>query len=208
MRPAHAESRRHGGITTSWLESLAPRVVAPSLEDVDIDALKAQGIEGAIIDLDNTITPWDSHEVSDEVLAWLDRAREAGLRLCIISNSSKQKRVAEISERLDLEAWARPGGKPFGSGFRRGLAMLGTAPEATAAIGDQIFSDVLGGNRNGLYTVFVEPMGSNEFVATKVARAVERVVLRMLRRRGMYPEPPPEPPPAATEALPREEDRP
>jgi predicted HAD superfamily phosphohydrolase YqeG len=83
--------------------------------------------------------------------------------------------------------------------------MLKTPPEATAAIGDQIFSDVLGGNRNGLYTVFVEPMGSNEFVATKVARALERVVLRMLRRRGMYPEPLAEPPPAATGASPQEE---
>ncbi|MFQ5810820.1 MAG: YqeG family HAD IIIA-type phosphatase [Armatimonadota bacterium] len=167
---------------------MAPRAVAPSLADVDIDALKAEGIRGLILDLDNTITSWRSLEVSDGILEWLDRARAAGLALCIISNSSKSRRVAELSERLGMPASARPGLKPFGPGFRRGLEMLGTPPEATAAIGDQIFSDVLGGNRDGLYTVFVEPMSRSEFVATKLVRVVERVALWLLRRRGMLPE--------------------
>ena len=125
--------------------------------------------------------------MTDGVLDWLERARSAGLRLCIISNSSKFRRVAGLSERLDIPAWARPSAKPFGSGFRRGLEMLGTPPEATAAIGDQIFSDVLGGNRNGLYTVFVEPMSRSEFVATKLVRVVERVALWLLRRKGLFP---------------------
>ena len=140
-----------------------------------------------ILDLDNTITPWRSLEVGDGVLAWLERAREAGLGLCIISNSSKSRRVAELSERLDVPAWARVGGKPFGAGFQHGLDILGTPPEATAAIGDQIFSDVLGGNRHGLYTVFVQPMSPSEFVATKLVRIVERIALWLLRRRGMLP---------------------
>lgn len=162
--------------------------MAPSLADVDINALKAEGIRGLVLDLDNTITSWRSLEVSDDILAWLDRARAAGLELCIISNSSKFQRVAELSERLRMPASARPGLKPFGPGFRRGLEILGTPPEATAAIGDQIFSDVLGGNRSGLYTVFVAPMSRSEFVATKVVRIVERVALWLLRRRGMFPE--------------------
>ena len=139
-----------------------------------------------ILDLDNTIASWRSLDVSDEVVGWLQRAREAELRLCIVSNSSKLGRVAELSERLGVPATARPGLKPFGPGFRRGLAMLGTPAEATAAIGDQIFSDVLGGNRQGLYTVFVEPLSRSEFVATKLVRVVERVALWLLRRRGMF----------------------
>ncbi len=187
MRPAHEESRQHGVSTIGWLKSLAPCATAPLLVDVNIEGLKAEGIQGIILDLDNTITPWRSLDVGDAVLDWLRRAREAGLRLCIVSNSSKARRVAELSKQLDIPAWAQVGGKPFGAGCDQGLAMLETPPEATAVIGDQIFSDVLGGNRHGLYTVFVEPMSRSEFIATKVIRVVERLVLWLLRRRGMFP---------------------
>jgi len=161
--------------------------MAASLTEVDIDDLKARGIRGIILDLDNTITPWRSLEISDGVLAWMKGARAAGMRLCIVSNSSKARRVAELSERLGIPAWARVGGKPFGPGFQQGLTMLGTPPEATAAIGDQLLSDVLGGNRHGLYTVFVAPMSASEFVATKLVRIAERMALWMLRRQGMLP---------------------
>jgi len=71
------------------------------------------------------------------------------------------------------------------SGFAAALKALGARAEETAMVGDQMFTDVLGGNRMGLYTVMVKPMARREFLGTKISRAFERALLRHFRKLGM-----------------------
>lgn len=155
---------------------LRPDAEADSIYAVDPSALRARGIRGVILDLDNTIVPWGAWDVPAALGPWIAAARSAGLRLCIVSNNAGA-RVAHLAAALDLPAV--PGAwKPRRRALRRALGLMGTAPDATALIGDQVFTDVLGGNRLGLHTILVRPQARREFVLTRLTRLAERLVGR------------------------------
>ena len=82
-------------------------------------------------------------------------------------------------------AYVPSGGKPRRRGFLRAMALMEVAPEETAVIGDQVMTDIWGGNRCGLLTILVDPLSTIEFVGTKVvSRNVERLLLQLLERSG------------------------
>lgn len=150
---------------------LAPRAVAASVPAIDPATLRALGIRGLIVDLDNTLVPFGRADVSPQVRAWLDRLAAAGIAAAVASNGPPA-RVAALSATLALPAVR--GLKPAAGPFRRALSLLRTRPEETAVVGDQVFTDILGGNVLGLYTILVEPLSGRDFLGTRVARAVER----------------------------------
>jgi len=170
-----------------WLDLCVPDEVVRSVEEIDLDALSARGFQGMIIDVDNTLLAHGTLEVDPERLAW---AREAVERfsVCLLSNSIFGRRVRWLRELLDIPGiavwnWNR---KPFAGGFRRALALTGTAPERTVMVGDQLLSDMLGGNRAGLHTILVTPIHPSEFVVTRhVNRRLERVIRERLAARGV-----------------------
>ena len=159
-----------------WLQ---PAARHDTIYDVDPRQLTARGLRGLILDLDNTLVPWGVREAPDALGVWLQGARAAGLQLCIVSNNGGA-RVVALARALEVpvltDAW-----KPLPGKLRRALAMMGTTAETTALVGDQVFTDVLGGNGLGLYTILVRPQGGHEFVLTRLVRMVERVVLRGMR---------------------------
>jgi HAD superfamily phosphatase (TIGR01668 family) len=175
-----------------WLDSFVPDEVVPSVTEIDLDALAARGIEGLIIDVDNTLLAYGVLEIDPERLAWARRAVER-FRVCLLSNSLRGRRMRWLSELLGVPGlavwdWNR---KPFRGGLRRALVRTGTAPERTAMIGDQLISDMLGGNRVGLYTILVAPIHTREFVVTRyINRRLERMIRKRLAVRGVIvPEP-------------------
>jgi len=169
----------------SILAKFVPDQIADGLLDIDPCALKAAGIRGVLVDIDNTLAPWNSTEVTAELRDWVKRAGQE-LKVCVLSNSSKRTRVRKLAEMLDVPCvW--PAGKPWPIAFRRALALTGTAPDETVMIGDQLFTDILGANIHGLRTILVRPLGTNEFIGTKVTRLVERVVIWLLQRQGLLP---------------------
>jgi HAD superfamily phosphatase (TIGR01668 family) len=156
-----------------WL--LRPASQVESIYEIDLGALDARGICGLILDLDNTIVPWGAWCAAPELAPWIAAARELGFGLCIVSNNSGA-RVRHLADALGLPA-VTSALKPRRRALRRALRLLGTTPETTALIGDQVFTDILGGNRLGLHTILVRPQGSREFPATRLARLAERLVL-------------------------------
>ena len=78
--------------------------------------------------------------------------------------------------------------KPFAVGLRQGLRQLGLQPHETAIVGDQLFTDVLGGNRIGLLTIWVRARSQREFIGTRLVRKLERVVVRRFEKRKSMPE--------------------
>lgn len=164
------------------LALLRPDLYASSLCQIDLSRLAAAGIKGIVFDIDNTVVRWGSQDVSDVVFEWLGDAKAQGFRMCVLSNNLK-RRIEDVSRILGIPA-AR-GLKPTKSAFRSALALLGTTPRETAVVGDQLFTDVLGGNLVGLYTVLVKPMSDAEFITTRVVRRLEKVVLDRLLSRGM-----------------------
>lgn len=167
------------------LKHLIPSLYVQSIFHIDLDALRAQGVKGIITDLDNTLVAWDSPYATPKLISWLDDVRDKGFQVCIVSNN-KQVRVEEFARPLQLPS-IYEARKPIRKSFRRALEILGTKPQETVVVGDQIFTDVMGGNRMGLYTILVVPVATKEWIGTKALRSMERIVLGRLRKRGMIP---------------------
>jgi len=163
------------------LDTLRPDMMAGAIWEIDLERLRERGIEGLIVDLDNTIVDWNRRSIRDEVRGWLERARRMGLRVCIASNARSKARVSGIADEVGA-LWLAPVGKPSRRGLRRAMHLLGTAPSTTALIGDQLFTDVMGGNRLGLLTILVRPLSGRDFPATRIVRILEWLALRYLRR--------------------------
>jgi uncharacterized protein len=171
------------------LKLLCPRMLFERVEDIDIEALHARGFRGIIFDLDNTLVSWRRWSLTPAVKEWLDRAERAGFRMCILSNCLLGRRVTRFSRMTGIPAISKAR-KPRKKSFLQALEMLGTEAAETMVVGDQVFTDVLGGNRMGLYTILVLPVDRREFYLTILQRTVEKIVLFRLRRKGLLREAP------------------
>ena len=158
---------------------LYPEIYVKSLLEIPLDKLKELQINTFIMDLDNTITEWNRREVRQDVIEWFERIKALGFKACILSNNGEE-RVLVVAKNLGIPYLYRAQ-KPRRKAFFQALSLMGSKAAETAVIGDQIFTDVLGGNRAGLYTILVVPLDKREFVGTKVSRCLEYFVLRRLR---------------------------
>lgn len=155
-----------------------------SVSVVDVKELQRLGIRAVLIDLDNTLVPWKGIVLSPEVKDWVKDVRAKGLKLGIVSNTQNMKRLHSIASELDIP-YVRRGLKPRRVGFRTALELLGEDASHAAVLGDQIFTDVWGGNRLGAFTILVSPLHPREFFGTKISRFFEHMILNGLRARGM-----------------------
>ncbi len=174
------------------LSAFAPDEAVRSVTEIDLDALAERGIEGMLIDVDNTLLDKGLSQLDDRRREWLERANEM-FSICLVSNSFSGRRVRTLTEQFGfpgVSVWAHDR-KPLRAGICRALSLIGTPPERTVMIGDQLMTDILGGNRCGLYTIWVEKIGDREFFLTRwIHRPLEAAIRRWLARRGMLPEPP------------------
>jgi HAD superfamily phosphatase (TIGR01668 family) len=155
-----------------------PDLLIARIETLDPGMLAARGVRGVLLDLDNTLTPWKSLHIAPAVTAWVAALAGAGLRACLLSNAATARRVRPVADTLGIP-WITRALKPLPFGFRRAMAMLDTTPDTTAIIGDQLFTDVWGGKRLGLFTVLVDPISPHESLFTRMLqRPLERAIGR------------------------------
>ncbi|MDO4539788.1 MAG: YqeG family HAD IIIA-type phosphatase [Syntrophomonadaceae bacterium] len=167
------------------MRRLWPSLYVDGLRDIPLSELKARGIDSLIFDLDNTITGWNRNELSDDTVAWFTELRAQGFKALILSNNHAP-RIEMVARALDIP-FVEEAGKPRRRAYLLALEVLDSAPDAAAIVGDQIFTDTLGGNRAGLMTILVRPLAWREFPGTKVSRTFEKPVLWWLwlrRERG------------------------
>ncbi|HYE10824.1 MAG TPA: YqeG family HAD IIIA-type phosphatase [Patescibacteria group bacterium] len=160
--------------------NLIPKLHVNSPYELEIEVLKKNFIEGIIIDIDNTLVPWSEKYADQRVVGLVNKLIEAGFKLCILSNGTKN-RVAVFNRELMLPA-VHNAAKPSRAAFNKAIRLLGTKPQHTAVIGDQIFTDILGGNRLGLFTILVVPLSSKEFLWTRFVRQIEKIVLKKYKQ--------------------------
>ncbi|HHY92398.1 MAG TPA: YqeG family HAD IIIA-type phosphatase [Firmicutes bacterium] len=171
----------------SWLDLFCPRLYLTSAHVLPVTDLAKLGLRGLIFDLDNTLLNWNALEVTPETRALFTRLKDQGFRSCLVSNNKKD-RVEAVARALNVPAISKAG-KPRRRAFRQALAVLGTTAAETAVVGDQLFTDILGGNRLGLYTILVRPLSRHEFIGTRLMRCLEESLLRLLLRRGLVQKP-------------------
>jgi len=169
------------------IEVFLPKLMVKSIYDIPLDDLYAKGIRGIITDLDNTLVGAKTPLATEELVTWLATVKEKGLKVVIVSNND-DSRVGKFAIPLDLP-YIHAARKPTQRAFRQALTMLQLEPEKTLMIGDQMMTDVFGGNRMGLYTVLVAPIAPHEEgFGTKVNRQLEKIAIARLRKRGLWQE--------------------
>lgn len=147
------------------------------------EALIEKGIKGIITDLDNTLVEWDRPEATPEIMEWVRMMQEAGLQVKILSNNN-QNRVESFCEPLGTP-FICDARKPLAKNFKKALEMMGLKKEEAVMVGDQLMTDILGGNRFGLHTILVVPVASSDGFVTKFNRMIERRILAKLKRQGL-----------------------
>ncbi|MDR0197331.1 MAG: YqeG family HAD IIIA-type phosphatase [Oscillospiraceae bacterium] len=152
---------------TVWLESVLR---------IDKDLLHKYAIEGLLLDLDNTLSMHDSPAAERGVFEWLSEMRGLGVRMAVVSNNT-EKRVKPLAEELGV-AFVAFGCKPLPFGLRKGVRLLQLPKSRVALVGDQIFTDVAGGNLYGIKTILVEPFYLESKPSFRLKRKIESVVFK------------------------------
>ncbi len=155
---------------------LSPDLYITRVLDLDFDALTAEGVDTLLVDLDNTLLPRDTNVVPPELKQWSRDAREHGMTLCLVSNNWHE-RVHSVARELDCLLVAKAV-KPLPFAFLRALKLCGSSRKSAVVIGDQLFTDVLGGKLLGMRTALVEPLSATDLPHTLALRRLERLFLR------------------------------
>lgn len=150
------------------------------IEEIPTEFFISRGIRVLLLDVDNTLTGDNSQDVSPEVVCWLSRQKEAGLSLFVISNN-REARVAPFAGRLGL-GYIADAGKPSTTHLHSRLRELGVSPGEAALIGDQLFTDILCGNRGGCITILVEPYALENYGLYRIKRPLEKPLLHRYYR--------------------------
>ncbi|RKD73060.1 hypothetical protein ATL39_2262 [Sinobaca qinghaiensis] len=164
------------------LKRFIPNEYIPSVYDLDLDHLHERNIKGIITDLDNTLVEWDRPEATPELLSWVKLVKNKGFQVTIVSNNNK-KRVSAFSKPSGI-TFIHSAKKPLGRAFRKAKKDMGLHTNEVVVIGDQVLTDVFGGNRSGFYTVLVVPIAKTDGMLTKINRNIERRVLKRLKDKG------------------------
>lgn len=133
------------------------RFTARDIYELTGAALAARGLTLLLADLDNTLVPYGVPLPDERLRAWRDDLAAHGVTLFVLSNNRHESRPRIFSEALEIP-YIGHAGKPKTPSFYRAMERLGASKEQTAIVGDQIFTDVLGGNRAGVSTILVEPI--------------------------------------------------
>lgn len=125
--------------------------------DIHPEELTRRGITLLLADLDNTLVPYKVPEPTEELKRWKEELAAGGVELFLLSNSRKPGRPKRFANALDID-FVGHAGKPKRGGFRAAMERTGRTPAQTAIVGDQIFTDILGGRRAGITALLVRPI--------------------------------------------------
>ena len=158
---------------------LKPEIKLEKVTDISVNILKKYNIEALILDVDNTLSTHHGQVLTDGLTDWLEEMHQNGIKLMVLSNS-KETRVKPFAEKINLD-YISLGLKPLPFGYIRALKNLGTKRKVTAIVGDQIFTDVLGGRLVGVRTVLLTPIQLETTVGFKFKRKIERLIYKLYK---------------------------
>ena len=153
---------------------LYPKQHFNNVREIKIEFLKENQIKALILDVDNTLIDFDRN-LAEETIQWAEDLKEQGIKLYILSNSNKKEKVKTVAEKLKIE-YEYFGKKPLKTGFKKVQKKLDEKAENIGVVGDQIFTDVLGGNICKMFTILVEPIAEKDIWITLLKRPIENAI--------------------------------
>lgn len=158
-----------------------PDFIFGKFDDVTPEFLKAERISFLLIDIDNTLAPYEEALPNERVKAWFAALEAAGIRAILVSNNHKD-RVELFNSELGIPAFADCH-KPSPRRLRRLVDSFGASLEETSALGDQIFTDVWGAKKMGARAILVPPIRDKKTLFFRAKRLLEKPFLRLYRKR-------------------------
>jgi len=152
-----------------------PKIYLENVRQITIEILNKNNIKALILDVDNTLIDFDKN-MEEGTKEWCEDLKKQGIKFCILSNSNKVEKVKKVAEELGI-AYFYFGTKPFKRGFKKAINYLGENSENIAAVGDQIFTDIIGANRCKMYSILVKPIKEKDLLITKIKRPLENMII-------------------------------
>ncbi|MBQ9087063.1 MAG: YqeG family HAD IIIA-type phosphatase [Clostridia bacterium] len=165
--------------TLSYL--LTPDYLFDRYDQITPEFLKDLGIRGLLIDIDNTLAPYEQSEPDERIHAWFDSLRVHGIRAALISNNHPP-RVERFNATLGLPAYP-DSGKPGSRALLAAMKEMEVTPAETAGLGDQLLTDTLAAHRLDLISMIVPPIKDKTTLFFRFKRLLEKPFLRRYRRR-------------------------
>lgn len=155
---------------------LYPDIYIENVTKITMDLLNKNNIKALILDIDNTLIDLDRN-ILEGAEDWTNEMKKNNIKLFILSNTNKVDKVEKVAKKLDIQYinFAR---KPSKSGFNKVKKILNLNSEEIGVVGDQIFTDVFGGNRSKMFTILTKPIDKRDILITKVKRPLERIVIQ------------------------------
>ena len=163
---------------------LLPTVCVGGVTEITPGLLRALGVGALILDADNSLSGHGSQQPFEGALEWTQELARCGIRMMIVSNNV-EKRVAPFARTFSLP-FTSMAMKPFPVGYRRAMREMGVTRRETAAVGDQVFTDILGANLSGIRSILVEPRGAESVLRFGWRRVLEKPVRDKARRLGLW----------------------
>ena len=148
-----------------------PFIKLHRITDISAELLVRHNISGLILDIDNTLSTHHGLELLPGLREWIVKMQNSGISLLILSNS-KEKRVKPFAENLGL-GYLSLGMKPLPHGYIKAAKKMGLKRKNTAIVGDQLFTDSLGGHISGVKPIITDPIERENLASFKVRRKLE-----------------------------------
>lgn len=165
------------------LKQFLPSEFVKSIYQIEPEQLVERGIKAIITDLDNTLVEWDRPYATPALEEWFKKMKKHQIKITIVSNNNEQ-RVKAFSDPLDI-SFIPKAKKPLSTAFKKAIKNMGTSKENTVIIGDQLLTDIFGGNRAGFYTILVVPVAKTDGFFTRFNRSIERKIMARFKRKGL-----------------------
>ena len=150
-----------------------PKEYLNSVKDISIELLNKNNIKGLILDVDNTLISLDK-KMPAGIVEWVKNIKANGIKICILSNSNKIDKVEAVAKLIE-SPYIFFGKKPLKSGFLRAQNILKL----------KIFTDVIGANRCGMFSILVKPIEEKDYLITKIKRPLEKMIIKSYQKKKL-----------------------
>ena len=161
--------------------NIYPNAYLSSVKEITIQFLLENKIKVLILDVDNTLIDYYKN-LSDDVIQWAKELQGQGIKMYILSNTNKKEKVQKVANELEIpyKLFAR---KPSKKGFLKIQKESNVEPENIGVVGDQIFTDIIGGNRCKMFTILVDPVTPKDYWYTAWKRPIEKKIKKKLKKK-------------------------
>ena len=160
--------------------TFVPEYYFKTFNEASADFLREIGVRGIVLDVDNTLEPYENPLPGEHVRAWLSDLKEAGISAAIVSNNGGE-RINLFNSELNLPAYYKAK-KPFKKNVLNAMKDMGTDKSNTILMGDQVFTDVWAAHNTGIRAILVPPIKDKTDIFTKFKRLLEKPILKRYKK--------------------------